>query len=137
MDAPPADRREGAPLVHAGDGVRPRTAFVSGTAVFAIRHDGGDDAPVRPLPDDAGVDDAPATRPSSDRWRGTGGRTVPAQLRLRLRTRRPHQPRLHRELGIHIVPETMAYLISPVEAGRLRVRQPGLISHTRSSRRSY
>ena len=85
----PAHRREGAPLAHAGDSVRPRPAFLSGTTVFAVRDDGRDDALVRPLPDDTGLDDAPAAGPGPDRWRGTGGRTVPPRLRCSA-TRRRH-----------------------------------------------
>ena len=50
------------------------------------------------LPDDAGLDDAPAAGFGADRWCGTGGWTVSARLRLRLRLHRPHQPA--RECGV-------------------------------------
>ena len=72
MDAAPADRREVASLTDVGDGVRPRPAFVSGTAVFTVGDDSHDDAVVGHLPDDTGLDDAPATCSGSDRRRGTG-----------------------------------------------------------------
>src|ERR1700749_1015192 len=92
MDAAPADRREGTPLTHVGDGVRPWTALVSSAAILALGHDSGDDALVRPLSGHAGLDDAPAARPGPDRWRRKGGRTVPARVRLRLTPHRPHEP---------------------------------------------
>src|SRR3984957_19833788 len=84
MDAAPFDRREAAALADAGGRVRPRPAFVSGTAVFTVGDDSHDDAVVGHLSDDTGLDDAPATCSGSD-WRcGTGRRSMHAGLRRAL-----------------------------------------------------
>src|ERR1700722_10914680 len=80
MDAAPFDRREVASVTDVGNGVRPRPAFVSGTAVFIVGDDSHDDAVVGHLSDDAGLDDAPATCSRSDRRRGAVRRSVHAQL---------------------------------------------------------
>ena len=116
MDAAPADRREVAALTDAGDGVRPRPAFVSGTAVFTVGDDSHDDAVVGHLSDDTGLDDAPATCSGSDRRRGTGRRALSPRLRPPLTS---HRSPAHHQLGMHMVSKPKAHVISPA-----------LISHT-------
>jgi len=118
----PFDRREVAAVTDVGNGVRPRTAFVSGTAVFTVGDDSHDDAVVGHLSDDTELDDAPATCSGSDRRRGTGRRALWPRLRPPLRS---HQPPMHQELRIHMALETNAPVISPV------LISPVLISHAR------
>src|ERR1700757_5415490 len=80
MDTTPFDGAERSSFASAGDGLRSRTALVSGPTFLAGGHDGGHDTSAARVPDDAGLDDASTTGPRPDRWRGARGRTVSGRL---------------------------------------------------------
>ena len=70
-----------AAIADVGDGLRARTAFLSGAAVLVVGDDRGDDSPAGPLPDDPALDVTPSPGAGADRWRGTRGRAVSCRLR--------------------------------------------------------
>ena len=77
----PARGPECAAVADVGDGLRARTAFLSGPAVLAGCDDVGDDSPAGPLPDDAALGLLPSTGSAADRRGGAGGRALSGRLR--------------------------------------------------------
>ena len=76
----PACRTGWLAVADVGDGVRARAAFLSGPAVLAGGDDVGDDATVRPLPDDPALGFLPSTGTRADRRSGTRGGPVSGRL---------------------------------------------------------